>query len=55
MKATGVIRRLDDLWRLTIPREIGRGLRIYSGDRVEFFTDKDCIIIKKYSPEDAKR
>lgn len=51
MKATGVVRRIDDLGRIVIPKEIRKILRIKEGDPVEVFTDKEGeIILKKYSP-----
>ena len=51
MKATGVVRRIDDLGRIVIPKEIRRTLRIKEGDPLEIFTEKDGdIILKKYSP-----
>ena len=51
MKATGVVRRIDDLGRIVIPKEIRKILRIKEGDPLEIFTDKDGgIILKKYSP-----
>jgi AbrB family transcriptional regulator (stage V sporulation protein T) len=51
MKATGVVRRIDDLGRVVIPKEIRKTLRIKEGDPLEIFTDKDGeIILKKYSP-----
>lgn len=51
MKATGVVRRIDDLGRIVVPKEIRRTLRIREGDPLEIFTDKDGeIILKKYSP-----
>ena len=51
MKATGVVRRIDDLGRVVIPKEIRRTLRIKEGDRLEIFTDKEGeVILKKYSP-----
>ena len=51
MKATGIIRRVDDLGRIVIPREIRRTCRIKEGDPLELYTDKDGeIIFKKYSP-----
>lgn len=51
MKATGVVRRIDDLGRIVVPKEIRRVLRIREGDPLEIFTDKDGeIILKKYSP-----
>jgi len=51
MKATGIVRRIDDLGRVVIPKEIRRTLRIREGDPLEIFTDKEGeIILKKYSP-----
>ena len=51
MKATGIVRRIDDLGRVVIPKEIRRTLRIREGDPLEIFTDSDGeIILKKYSP-----
>ena len=51
MKATGIVRRMDDLGRLVIPREIRRTLRIREGDPLEIFTANDGeVILKKYSP-----
>ena len=51
MKATGVVRRIDDLGRIVIPKEIRKVHRIKEGDPLEIFTDKEGeIILKKYSP-----
>ena len=51
MKATGVVRRIDDLGRVVIPKEIRKVLRIKEGDPLEIFTDKEGeVILKKYSP-----
>ena len=51
MKATGIVRRIDDLGRVVIPKEIRRTLRIREGDSLEIFTDRQGeIILKKYSP-----
>lgn len=51
MKATGIVRRIDDLGRLVIPKEIRRTLRIREGDPLEIFVDRDGeVILKKYSP-----
>ena len=50
MKATGIVRRIDDLGRVVIPKEIRRTLRIREGDPLEIFTEKDgSVIFKKYS------
>ncbi len=51
MKATGIVRRIDDLGRVVIPKEIRRVLRIREGDPLEIFTERDGeVIFKKYSP-----
>lgn len=51
MKATGIVRRIDDLGRVIIPKEIRRSMRIREGDPLEIYTSKDGeIIFKKYSP-----
>lgn len=51
MKATGIVRRIDDLGRVVIPKEIRRTLRIREGDPLEIFTQSDGeVIFKKYSP-----
>ncbi len=51
MKATGIVRRIDDLGRIVVPKEIRRTLRIREGDPLEIFTDREGeIILKKYSP-----
>ena len=50
MKATGIVRRIDDLGRVVIPKEIRRTLRIREGDPLEIFTDREGgVILKKYS------
>ena len=51
MKATGIVRRVDDLGRIVIPKEIRRTLRIREGDPLEIYTEKDGgVIFRKYSP-----
>src|SRR5690554_6704607 len=51
VKATGIVRRIDDLGRVVIPKEIRRTLRIREGDPLEIFVDRDGeVILKKYSP-----
>ena len=51
MKATGIVRRIDDLGRVVIPKEIRRTLRLREGTPLEIFTDREGeIIFKKYSP-----
>lgn len=49
MKATGIVRRIDDLGRIVIPKEIRRTLRIREGDPLELFLDRDGICLQKYS------
>lgn len=50
MKTTGVVRRIDDLGRIVIPKEIRKTLRIKDGESVEIFLNSDNIVLKKYSP-----
>lgn len=50
MKATGIVRRIDELGRVVIPKEIRKTLRIREGDPLEIYTDKEILILKKYSP-----
>ena len=51
MKATGIVRRIDDLGRIVVPKEIRRTIRIREGEPMEIFTGRDGeIILKKYSP-----
>ena len=51
MKATGIIRRIDDLGRVVIPKEIRRSMRIKEGDPLEIYIDKsDVVCFRKYSP-----
>jgi stage V sporulation protein T len=50
MKATGIVRRIDDLGRIVIPKEIRRNMKIREGDPLELYYDKDAIIFKKYCP-----
>ena len=52
LKSTGVIRRIDDLGRIVIPKEIRRNLKIRDGENMEIFIDLDAIILKKYSKLD---
>ena len=48
MKATGIVRRIDDLGRVVIPKEVRRSMRINEGDPLELYTDGDVICFKKY-------
>lgn len=49
MKATGVVRRIDELGRLVIPKEIRKAFKIKEGDSIEFFVENNRIILEKYS------
>ena len=53
MKHTGIIRRIDDLGRVVIPKEIRRTLNIREGDPLEIFTDNGSVTFKKYIPSNA--
>ena len=54
MKATGIVRRIDDLGRVVIPKEVRRNMGIREGDPLEIYTDRDgSIILKKYSPNNT--
>lgn len=50
MRDTGIVRRIDELGRVVIPKEIRKTLRIKEGDPLEIYTDKDELLFKKYSP-----
>lgn len=52
MRATGIVRRVDDLGRIVIPKEVRKKLRIKEGTPMELFTDGDCVIFKHYSAEE---
>ena len=49
MKSTGIVRRIDELGRIVIPKEIRNNLRLRSGENIEIYTDKESIIMKKFS------
>ena len=49
----GMVRRIDDLGRVVIPKEIRRTLRIGEGDLLEFLIDREIMILKKYSPAES--
>lgn len=54
MKATGIVRRIDDLGRVVIPKEVRRNFGIKEGDPLEIYTDRDgAIIFKKYAPNNT--
>ena len=48
MRATGIVRRIDDIGRVVIPREIRRSMNIQDGEPLEIYTDRDMVIFKKY-------
>ncbi len=50
MKATGIIRKVDELGRIVIPKELRKSMDIKETDPMEIFTDGDSIILKKYTP-----
>ncbi len=52
MKSTGIVRRLDELGRITLPIELRRNFDINERDPLEIFVDDDKIILKKYNPAD---
>jgi len=51
VKAIGVVRKVDELGRITLPKKLRDGLDISVGDPIEIFTDEDFIILKKYQPD----
>ena len=55
MKATGIVRRIDDLGRVVIPKEIRRNLGIHEGDPLEIFLHEDCVCFKKYIPNKLEK
>ena len=50
MKATGMVRRIDDLGRVVVPKEIRRTLHLRDGDPLEIYTEHDSVIFKRYDP-----
>ncbi len=50
MQETGIVRRIDELGRVVIPKEMRKTLRIKEGDPLEIYTDRENLIFKKYSP-----
>lgn len=50
MKATGIVRRIDDLGRVVIPKDIRRTLHLREGDPLEIYIDNDSVIFKRYDP-----
>lgn len=55
MISTGIVRRVDDLGRVVIPKEVRRAMKIKDGDPLEIFRDKDKLVLAKYAPEDEKQ
>ena len=55
MKTTGIVRRIDDLGRVVIPKEIRRNLGIREDDPLEIFIHEDCICFKKYIPNKLEK
>jgi transcriptional pleiotropic regulator of transition state genes len=55
MKPTGIVRRVDDLGRIVIPKELRRTYGIDVGDPMEIFTSSDGIVLRKYQPADGCR
>ncbi|MEC2709725.1 AbrB/MazE/SpoVT family DNA-binding domain-containing protein [Bacillus thuringiensis] len=50
MKATGIVRKLDNLGRIVIPKETRKTLQVETSDALEFFVDEDAIVLQKYTP-----
>ena len=50
MKATGIVRRVDDLGRIVLPKDLRQTMGIRTGDPMEIYTDADSIILRKYAP-----
>lgn len=55
MVSTGIVRRIDELGRVVIPKEIRRALKIKDGDPLEMYRDNDKLILTKYAPTDDKQ
>ena len=55
MKATGIVRRVDDLGRIVIPKEIRRNLGIHEGDPLEIFLHEDCFCFRKYTTDKLEK
>ena len=55
MKETGIVRRVDDLGRVVIPKEIRRNLGIHEDDPLEIFLHEDCICFRKYSTDKLEK
>lgn len=55
MRATGIIRRIDDLGRVVIPKEIRRSMKIKEGDPLEIFTEGNALCFRRYNPIDEEK
>lgn len=55
MKSTGIVRRIDDLGRVVIPKETRKMLDLKEGDPMEFYIDGDKIFLRKYEPMDSPK
>lgn len=53
MRATGIVRRVDEIGRIVIPKEIRTTMKIKEGEPMELFVDRDSVILKKYNPNSA--
>lgn len=54
MKATGIIRRIDDLGRVVIPKDIRNNMNLREGDPLEIFIENDAVVFKKCQPDEIK-
>jgi transcriptional pleiotropic regulator of transition state genes len=50
MKATGIVRKVDNLGRIVIPKETRKTLQVETSDTLEFFVEEDAIVLQKYTP-----
>lgn len=55
MISTGIVRRVDELGRVVIPKELRRSMKIKDGDPLEIFREQDKLVLVKYAPEDNKQ
>jgi len=55
MISTGIVRRVDELGRVVIPKELRRAMKIKDGDPLEIFREQDKLVLVKYAPEDNKQ